>query len=410
MGAVTPLGVGVEEFWRRLIAGERGLRPITLFDPAGLRNNLAGEISDWRFDPAEYGLSHEPDRATQFLLAASREAAAGARRETRDASCGNGGEDRRDACPTWGKGSDLGAVLSTNFGGAEAWEEFARSLTEAPVDPEMLREWDFGRGAEYLGQIVSLGGPVMTLSVACASGAGAIGIAADLVRSGGAEMMLAGGHDCLAQSPLAGLSVLHTITTEDIRPFSKNRSGTLFGEGAAMVLIEDLDHALARGTEPIAEVLGSWQNNNAFHITAPDEGGAGMARCLARALEEAGLDAGEVDYINAHGTGTEHHDPAETEAIKTVLGSHAYEIGVSSIKGAIGHLMGAAGAIEIIATALALRDGVLPPTMNLDEPDPACDLDYVPNAARREEIRHAASISAGIGGSNAVVVLGRVSA
>lgn len=301
----------------------------------------------------------------------------------------------------------LGAVLSTNFGGAEAWEEYAHSLREPPADPEMLREFRFDTAAEYLGRLVPLSGPVMCLSIACASGAAAIGTAADVIKAGKAEVMLAGGHDCLAPSHLAGLSVLHTITAEDIRPFSKNRSGTLFSEGAGMVMVEDLEHARARGAEPIAEVLGSWQNNNAFHITAPDEGGAGMQRVLRRALEEAGIEPQQVGYINAHGTGTEHHDPAETEAIKAVLGSHAYETPVSSIKGAIGHMMGAAGAVEIIATALALRDGILPPTVNLDECDPACDLDYVPNVAREKKIRYAVSISAGIGGSNAVVVLGR---
>jgi 3-oxoacyl-(acyl-carrier-protein) synthase len=248
----------------------------------------------------------------------------------------------------------------------------------------------------------------MTFSIACASGTAAIGIAADLVRDGAAEAMLAGGYDCLALSPLAGLSALHTLTTEDIRPFCRTRSGTLFGEGAGMVLVEELEHARARQAEPLAEVLGSWQNNNAFHLIAPDEGGAGMARCLRRALEEAGLPPAEVDYINAHGTGTEHHDPAETQAIKTVLGAHAYEIGVSSIKGAIGHLMGAAGAVETIATVLALRDGIMPPTVNLAERDEACDLDYVPNEARRADLRHAVSISAGIGGSNAVIVLGKI--
>jgi 3-oxoacyl-(acyl-carrier-protein) synthase len=272
----------------------------------------------------------------------------------------------------------------------------------------MLREFDFATAADYLGQMTPLRGPIMTLSIACASGAAAIGMAADLVKSGAAEAMLAGGHDCLALSPLAGLSVLHTITVEDIRPFCRTRSGTLFGEGAGMVVVEELEHARKRGAEPLAEVLGSWQNNNAFHITAPDEGGAGMARCLVRALEEANLSPAQVDYVNAHGTGTEHHDPAETEALKTVLGAHVYEIGVSSIKGAIGHLMGAAGAVETIATVLALRDGIMPPTVNLAERDEACDLDYVTEGARKADLRYAVSLSAGIGGSNAAVVLGKV--
>jgi 3-oxoacyl-(acyl-carrier-protein) synthase len=428
MGAVTPLGLCVPEFWRRLLAGERGLRRITRFDAGGLRNDLAGEISDWRFDPAQYGLDREPDRATQFLLAAAREAIAdaglpeGPHASTTGVCAGRAqasgpgpvaAAEGPDTSPADGlvfgpSGSRLGAVLSSNFGGAEAWEEYAHSLREPPVDPEMLREFRFDTAAEYLGCLVALSGPVMCISIACASGASAIGMAADIIKAGDAEIMLAGGHDCLAPSPLAGLSALHTITSEDIRPFSKNRSGTLFSEGAGMVVVEDLEHARARGAEPVAEVLGSWQNNNAFHLIAPDEGGAGMARVLRRALEEAGIAPEQVDYITAHGTGTEHHDPAETEAIKAVLGSHAYETPVSSIKGAIGHMLGAAGAIEIIATALSLRDGLLPPTVNLDESDPACDLDYVPNVAREKKIRYAVSISAGIGGSNAVVVLGGI--
>ncbi len=394
LGAVTPLGIGVPEFWRRLIAGERGLRPITLFDPTGLRNEKAGEVPDWRFDPGELGLDGEPDRATQFLLVATREALVQAGlsegpfdklRAGRDA-CGEPSRTERSetgppATRTGRMGpqaspaepsspcgpSRMGAVLSTNFGGAEAWEEFVHSLRQAPVEPEMLREFAFHTAADYLQELVALNGPVMTLSVACASGTGAVGIAADLIRAGEAEMMLAGGHDCLAPSHLAGLSALRTITAEDIRPFSKNRSGTLFGEGAGMLVVEELEHARARGAEPLAEVLGYWQNNNAFHLTAPDEGGAGMQRVLKRSLEEAAIAPEQVDYISTHGTGTEHHDPAETEAIKAVLGEHAYEIGVSSIKGAIGHLMGAAGAVEIIATVMALREGVLPPTVNYDE-------------------------------------------
>ncbi len=412
LGAVTPLGLNVPEFWRRLLAGERGLRKITRFDASGLRNDLAGEISEWRFDPAEYGLAQEPDRATQFLLAAAREAWEGSALLPGTTGVspvapqdGCRCRDGRDARRT---GSRVGAVLSSNFGGAEAWEEYAHSLREPPVDAEMLHEFRFDTAAEYLGRLIPLSGPVMCLSIACASGAAAIGMAADIIKAGDAEVMLAGGHDCLAPSHLAGLSVLHTITAEDIRPFSKHRSGTLFSEGAGMVVVEELEHARARGARPVAEVLGSWQNNNAFHITAPDEGGAGMQRVLRRALEEAGIAPEQVDYINAHGTGTEHHDPAETEAIKAVLGSHAYQTPVSSIKGALGHLMGAAGAVEIIATALALRDGVLPPTVNLDECDPDCDLDYVPNVAREQQIQHAVSISAGIGGSNAVVVLGKI--
>lgn len=232
-----------------------------------------------------------------------------------------------------------------------------------------------------------------------------MGQAADLIRVGRADLMVAGGHDSLSISSLAGLSSLRTITPDEIRPFDARRNGTIFGEGAAMLVLEEYEHARARGANIYAEVLGYGLNNNAYHLTAPDKGGAGMAEVLRMAFRDAGVSTDSIDYINAHGTGTAYHDPAETQAIKAVLGDHAYTIPVSSIKAATSHIMGGAGSLEVIATVLAMRDGVVPPTLNYAERDPECDLDYVPNEAREHKVQTALSISAGIGGSNAVVML-----
>jgi 3-oxoacyl-(acyl-carrier-protein) synthase len=440
LGAVTPLGHNLSDFWAGLIEGRRGVGHLTKFDPAGLRNDKAGQVWDWSFDPAAFGLSDAPDDATQFLLTAAREALA-------DAGLLGGAALQPDA---------TGAVLSTNFGGAMAWEAFARSVifgakggralesapTDGPAAPP-VGEAAFHTALDHLCRVFGLRGPCSLLSIACASGTAAIGQAFDMIRYGRADVMLAGGHDTLAPTPLAGLSILRTMTQDDILPFSKNRSGTLFGEGAGIVVLEEYEHARARGAivepptevgagpageapgtevpglEPSSEVpglghrplvyceiLGSWQNNNAYHLTAPDPGGKGMTRVLQEALNDACVSPCDIDYINAHGTGTEYHDPEETLAVKTVLGERAYEIGVSSIKGAIAHLMGAAGAVEAIATAKTIQTGIMPPTINDGARDEECDLDYVLGEAREADVRYAASIGAGVGGSNACIVMG----
>lgn len=217
--------------------------------------------------------------------------------------------------------------------------------------------------------------------------------------------MLCEGHDSLAYSSMAGLSILRTITNEEIRPFDTRRNGTLFGEGAAALLLEDLEHAQARGATIFAEVLGYAVNNNAYHLTAPDKEGEGIVAVLREALRDGGVAGEEIDYVNAHGTGTAYFDVTETKAVKTVLGPRAYQIPMSSIKPAVGHMMAAAGSVEVLVTVCALRDGVAPPTLNLELPDPECDLDYVPGAARPATMRTALSISSGIGGNNAAVVL-----
>ena len=417
MGAVCCLGTDVPTFWRRLIAGESGIAPIERFDPSGLRNNRAGEVKGWDSAALMPEGPRDVDLATQFCLVATREAL----------------QDRGTALVEE-TALRAGAVLSTNFGGAEAWEGFAHSISSrsagvSPAAPEvrvgqasppvlaggtpalredLWREFTFHSALGHVCSHFGLRGPRSVLSLSCSSGVAAMGQAFDLIRLGRADLMVAGGHDSLSISSLAGLSALHTITPDEIRPFDARRNGTLFGEGAAMLVLEEYEHAKARGATVHAVMLGYGLNNNAYHLTAPDKGGAGMAEVLRMAFRDAGVPTDSIDYVSAHGTGTEYHDPAETQAIKSVLGERAYAIPVSSIKAATSHIMGGAGSLEVIAAVLAMRDGVVPPTLNWAERDPECDLDYVPNEARRVEVDVALSNAMGLGGHNACVLVGRV--
>lgn len=392
MGAVSSLGRNLDETWRGLIEGRSGIAPIDRFDPEGLRNANGGQVRNFDFEPEAFGLPGAPDIATQFLLTAAREALV-----------------RAAIAPAQERDPGFGASYATNFGGANSWEGYVEGLLAGEVSVEAFEEFTFGRAAEHACAAFGIGGPCALLSVACASGGAAIGVAADMIRLEEASVVIAAGYDALAPTPLSGLSVLRTMTDEMIRPFSADRSGTIFGEGAGALVLEELEHARARGARPLAEVLGWAENNNAYHITAPDQGGAGMTRVVRDAIADAGIDARTIDYVNAHGTGTQPHDPAEVQAVKNVLGARAREIPMSSIKAALGHMMGAAGVVEAIATVMAITEGIVPPTVNYREPDPECDLDHVPNEAREATVRRAISISAGIGGNNACVVLGAVS-
>jgi 3-oxoacyl-[acyl-carrier-protein] synthase II len=273
------------------------------------------------------------------------------------------------------------------------------------TDAELFRQFSPEHAARYAAERLGCNGPRTTLSNACSSGANAVGLAVDWLRRGRATRVLAGGHDSLGLSSLAGLSILRTISPDICRPFDLHRNGTIFGEGAGILLLETEEAARARGAKIYARVLGWAVNNNAYHLTAPDKDGAGLQRVMEAALRDAELSPAQVDYINAHGTGTQFNDLAETQAIERVLAGRS--IPVSSIKAATSHTMAAAGALEIIATARALQESLLPPTLNYETPDPNCALDYVPNAARQQEIRVALSNSSGIGGNNACVALAR---
>lgn len=390
VGAVCSLGHTVPEFWRRLCAGESGIAPIERFDASGLRNTHAGEVKrvESLCVPADVPLD---DLSAVFALVAAGEAVA-------DAGVGGAYEPER-----------VGVVFSTNFGAAPLWERFATALLTGAPEGEGAPAGlpSFADAAALVAQRFGFLGPRPTLSLSCSSGGAAIGWAMDAIRFGLADAALAGGHDVLSLSSLAGLSVLRTITAEKIRPFDRNRSGTIFGEGAGMLFLEERERARARGARIYGEVCGAAVNNNAYHVTAPDKRGEGLAHVLRAALAEARVPPDAVDYVNAHATGTKYHDAVETMAIKQVLGDHAYRIPVSSIKAGTAHAMAAAGSLEAIASLLALRDGIVPPTLNYEEPDPECDLDCVPNTAREASVRCVVSLSSGIGGNNAALVLRR---
>lgn len=385
MGCVCPLGNDVPAFWNNLITGKSGIEPITKIDTAGLRNDQGGEVRD--FDWSHYGEDGDCDEATQFAFAAAHEAVA-------------------DAHLSDSALREAGIVFSTNFGGAASWEAVCAMLEAGEdVDPDLFRQFTPEHAAEYAAQQLAIDGPRVTLTNACSSGGNAVGLACDWLRVGRCERVLAGGHDGLMLSSLAGLSILRTISSDGCRPFDKNRNGTIFGEGAAVLVLETWRSAEQRNAKVYAEVLGWAVNNNAYHLTAPDKGGAGLRAVMSQALKDAKIAPDAVDYINAHGTGTQYNDLAETQAIKAVLGERAPSVPVSSIKAATSHIMGGAGALEAIATTLAIVNQTLPPTLNYQTPDPECDLDYVPNEARAARLEVALSNSSGIGGNNACVIL-----
>ena len=388
MGAISPLGAGVARVWEALCRGESGIRDVTRFDAKDFPYTRGGEIRDFRLPPDVGSAGATADLATQFMLTAAAEA-------LRD------GRLADDAALL----ADTGVVLSTNFGGVLSGEKvMAERLGKGQAQAADFDEFLFQTCADRVARHWHLGGPRNMLSLSCASGAAAIGYGLELIRGGRARAVLTGGYDALSRFAWSGLSALRTMTKDAVRPFDKNRSGTIFSEGAAALLIEDEDSARRRGAKIYAAVAGAGMNNNAFHITAPAKEGAGSAAVMRMALSDAGLQPEDIDHINAHGTGTKPNDVTETQAIKAVFGPHAYAMPITSIKSMIGHMMGAAGSLEAIASVLSIRDGVIPPTTNYRDPDPECDLPCVTNVKRTMRIRSVLSNSAGIGGCNAAVI------
>ncbi|BCM92461.1 3-oxoacyl-[acyl-carrier-protein] synthase 2 [Abditibacteriota bacterium] len=387
MGTVCPLGLNVETFWRRLIGSESGIGPLTKVDASGLRNARGGQING--FDMSLYVEEGDCDEASAFAFAAANEAAQNAGLN----------DDDKARC---------GLAFGTNFGGAASWEMVCELAREGESDPETFAQFLPDQAATYLASRWDNSGPRATISNACSSGAHAIGLAANWLRLGRCELAVAGGFDGLGLSTLAGLSILRTISPDEIRPFDVRRNGTIFGEGAAFVVLETKASAQRRGANPLARLCGWNVGANAHHLTAPDKGGAGLGWAMQQALKNAAWNPDSVGYLNAHGTGTQYNDLAETEATQTVFGDSANTLAISSIKAATSHTMGAAGALEAIATVMALREGILPPTLNLDEPDPALTLDYIPLKAREKAITRALSNSSGIGGNNASLALERI--
>ena len=401
MGVVSPVGIGLEAFWASLVEGRSGVGPITLFDPSDLDCRIAAEVK--AFDPTQFMDRKEvrhTDRFCQFALAAAAMA-------LEDAGLAGAGR----------LGPRVGVIIGSGIGGMNTLEEQHRIMLEkgrGRVSPFLVPMMIPDMAAGLVSIRWGAEGPNSCTVSACASGSHSIGDAFRLVQRGDADIMITGGAEA-AITPLAmaafcsarALSTRNDDPPRASRPFDRDRDGFVMGEGAGILILEEREHALARGARIYAEIVGYASTGDAYHITAPAPEGRGAARAMELALRDAGVAPEEVDYINAHGTSTEYNDWYETLAIKRVLGDHAYRVAVSSTKSMTGHLLGAAGGVEAIATVLTLHRGIIPPTINLDNPDPRCDLDYVPNRARRQPVRVAISNSFGFGGHNAVLVFRR---
>ncbi|MHB8488947.1 MAG: beta-ketoacyl-ACP synthase II [Candidatus Dormibacteria bacterium] len=397
MGAVSPVGNSVSQSWESLRAGRSGVGPITHFDASRLPVRIAGEVKG--FDAAAAFGAKEARRGTphvHFAMAAAREAALDSGLDIAAAS------------------ADIGVLIASGIGGLEVIENTTRVLDrEGPrrVSPfaAAMALVDMAPGMVS----IDLGarGPNMAVVSACASGADAVGQASNWIRQGDAVAVLAGGTEAgITSTGIAMFAAARALSTRNddpehaSRPFERDRDGFVAAEGSAVLVLEEREHALARGATIHAELLGYAASADAYHITAPDPGGDGAIRCVRRALERAGVRPEDVEYINAHGTGTPLNDLAETRALKHVFGASAYSIPISSSKSMTGHMLGAAGVFEAMVTILAMRDGFLPPTVNLENADPDCDLDYVPNVGRAVSARLAMSTSFGFGGHNACLV------
>lgn len=399
MGVVSPVGIGVGEFWESLQAGRSGVARISSFDPTGFPSQIGAEVKG--FDPSRYIDKKEAkrmDRFTQLAVAATAEALQMAHLDTKKIDA-----DR------------VGVTFGTGIGGMQTLtEQFEVLKSKGPgrVSPFFVPMMIGNMAAGQIAITFGAKGPNTTVVTACASSANAIGDAFKVLQRGDAEVMIAGGSEA-AFVPLAyaGFCSMRALSTRNdapekaSRPFDRERDGFVMGEGGGAVILESLGHALARGAKIYAEVVGYGMTADAYHITYPAPEGEGGARAMQRALADADLKPADVDYVNAHGTSTEANDRFETMAIKKVFGERAYSIPISSTKSMTGHLLGAAGAIEFIASVLAIRDGVIPPTINYEFPDPDCDLDYVPNQARRARVRVALTNSFGFGGQNATLII-----
>ncbi len=398
LGIVGPLGLDVASTWQALIGGQSGVDYITLFDTEGFDTRFAAEVKG--FDPSLYMERKEvrrTDRFVQFAIAASREAAAQA------------------GLPIAGSlAYEVGVLIGSGIGGLTTLSEQFRVLAErgpgrvSPfLVPMMITDMASGQTSIALGAK----GPNYCTTSSCASGADAIGEACEIIRRGDAQAMICGGAEApITPIGVAAFDAARALSTRNddpqgaSRPFDAERDGFVIGEGAAILVLESLELALRRGAPILAEVMGYGASGDAYHITQPPEDGEGGVRAMRLALKKAGLRPEEIDYINAHGTSTPLNDRCETLAIKAVFGEYAYTIPISSTKSMTGHLLGGAGALEGAACVLALRDGIVPPTINLTHPDPDCDLDYVPQVARAVAVRTALSNSFGFGGHNTTLV------
>ena len=398
MGLVTPLGTGLDNVWDQILQGKSGIAPITRFDVSRHETKIAGEVKN--FNPEDY-VSHKDvkkmDLFIHYALAAAQVAINDAKLDmTKEQS------DR------------VGVVVGTGLGGLPTIEKYHQVLMERGPDritPFFIPMLIANLAPGHIAMQHGMKGPNLCIVTACATGSHCIGDGCRIIQYGDAEVIVAGGTEAnLTPLTVGGFNAMKALSTRNdepekaSRPFEKSRDGFIVAEGSGIVVLEELEHARARGARIYAEVIGYGYNADAHHITAPAPDGEGFVRCIRMALKDANLAADEVNYINAHGTSTQLNDYTETLAIKEVFGDRARKIPVSSTKSMTGHLLGAAGAIEAVFSVLSLRDQICPPTINYEEPDPECDLDYVPNVARKHAMNVALSNSFGFGGTNAVLL------
>jgi len=401
LGCISPLGNNWPTTWKNLLAGKSGVTAITRFDASAYKTRIAAEVKD--FDPTGIFGSKEArrmDRFTQLAMASSLEAFNRSGLKITD--------DNRDR---------IGVVIGTGIGGIGTLLEQQAVLDQRGPDrvspflvPMMLADTAPGMVALNLG----VRGPNMAVITACATGTNAIGEAFEMIKRGSADVIIAGGSEAsIIPIAVAGMGSMTALSTKNdaperaSRPFDRDRDGFVMGEGAGILILESLDSAQARNAIILAEMGGYGTSDDAFHISSPAENGAGAALCMSLALKSAGLETTDIDYINAHGTSTYLNDKSESAAIRTVFGEHAYNLAVSSTKSMTGHLLGASGALEAAISVQTLLDGVIPPTINYETPDPECDLDYVPNNARSANLAHVMSNSFGFGGHNATIIINK---
>jgi 3-oxoacyl-[acyl-carrier-protein] synthase II len=404
LGCVTPVGLNVKDTWEALLAGKSGAGPITHFDASKHKTRIAAEVKGFN-GAALFGQreARKMDRFTQFAMASVLEAMSRANLKV--------DESNRDR---------VGVVIGTGIGGILTLVEQLEVLHERGperVSPFLIPMMLSDSAAGIIAIHVGARGPNMAVVTACASGNNAIGEAREMICRGAADVMIAGGADAtLTPVAIAGMNVMGALSTRNdepqraSRPFDKDRDGFLMGEGAGVLILESLEHAQARGANILCEISGYGTTDDAYHISAPAENGAGAAISMQLALADAGLTVNDIGYINAHGTSTPLNDKSESAAIRAVFGEHAYKVPVSSTKSMTGHLLGASGALEAVICTQTLLDNILPPTINYETPDPACDLDYIPNQSRKAEPAHVISNSFGFGGHNATLIFSRFSA
>jgi len=398
LGVVTPLGNDVETFWKRLIAGECGIDRITAFDATGYDTQVAGQVSN--FDPAVAFPNpkevRRTDRYSQFGVHAGWQALRDSGADLSKLNC-----------------DEIGVILGSGIGGLETTQAQVKVLLErgpSRLSPFMIPMLISNMASGLFSMYNGLRGPNFATCSACATANHAIGEAWRTIKMGEAVMMFAGGSEAaIVPVGIGGFCSMRAMSTRNddpkrsSRPFDKDRDGFVMGEGAGVLCLEDLDHAKKRGAKIYCEIVGYGNTADAYHLTSPAPGGEGAARCMKVALRTGGLNTTDISYINAHGTSTPQGDVCETQAIKTVFGDYAKKVAVSSTKGATGHMLGAAGAVEMTACILAIKNGIIPPTINYTTPDPECDLDYVPNTARETPVNAIVNNSFGFGGHNSTI-------